>query len=241
MDIYTEQTAVTLGDVDESNRVKPSAFFGYFQHATTLHGDELGIGAKTIARAGQGWVLSRFSVQIEKRPALSDVLTLSTWPRGFKRLFAIRDYLIKDDEGGIAVKARSGWLVIDTAKRRPLREESLHTPLPRNDDIPDTIPDGAEALPDREEMMPAGTVISAYSDTDFNGHVNNVRYVEWAQNYVSAAALAAEKLRVDINFVNEIPAGIEADIFTYTAEGLSAVEARRKDCGQRIFRAEFHF
>ena len=239
MDVWQEARAVTLGDVDRSNRLKPSAFFSYFQHATTLHGDDLGIGAGKIAEAGQGWVLSRFSVEVERRPAMSETLTLRTWPRGFKKLFAIRDYELIDAAGGLVARARSGWLVIDIHKRRPLREESLHTKLPANDSMPDMIPDGPFQLGEIAGMEKATEKTAAYSDTDYNGHVNNVRYIEWLEDCAGLdLMLAAQKMRININYVNELLPGQTVDIFKRGDSGCTSVMAQRRDDGQCVFRAE---
>jgi acyl-ACP thioesterase len=230
-----------LGDVDRSNRVKPSAFFSFFQHATTLHGDDLGIGAGTIAEVGQGWVLSRFSVEIEKRPAMSDVLTLRTWPRGFKKLFAIRDYELTDAAGGLVARARSGWLVIDIHKRRPLREESLHTKLPANDAMPDMIPDGPFQLAELTGMEKAGEKTASYSDTDYNGHVNNVRYIEWLSDCAGLdRLLSAQKMNININYVNELLPGQTVNLFKHSSGSLTSVMAQRQEDGQCVFRAEIH-
>ncbi|MDR2491710.1 MAG: acyl-ACP thioesterase [Spirochaetaceae bacterium] len=239
MDVWQETVAVTLGDVDSSNRVKPSAFFAYFQHATTLHGDDLGIGAGTIAEVGQGWVLSRFSVEIEKRPAMSETLTLRTWPRGFKKLFAIRDYELIDGSGGLVARARSGWLVIDIHKRRPLREESLHTKLPANDAMPDMIPGGPFQLGELAGMEKAGEKTASYSDTDYNGHVNNVRYIEWLEDCIGLdRMLAASKISININYVNELLPGQTVGLFKQSDGSRTAVMAQRQEDGQCVFRAE---
>ncbi|MDR2521814.1 MAG: acyl-ACP thioesterase [Spirochaetaceae bacterium] len=238
MDVWEEEAAVTLGDVDRTNRVKPSAFFRYFQHATSLHGDALGIGAAQIAASGQGWVLSRFSVEIETRPALSDRLTVRTWPRGFRKLFALRDYEITGAGGQPVARARSGWLVIDIHRRRPLREESLCRPLPANAHLPDMLPEASALADEYTGTQKTGEKTPAYSDTDYNGHVNNVRYVEWVEDCAGFETLStAEKFRLDINFVNELLPGQTAGIYATPPGPRMYVEARRLDDKVPIFRA----
>jgi hypothetical protein len=45
---------------------------------------------------------------------------LPPWPGGWERLFAVRDYDIRDGSGVPIVRGRSFWLILDIVKRRPL-------------------------------------------------------------------------------------------------------------------------
>ncbi|MDR0539989.1 MAG: acyl-ACP thioesterase [Spirochaetaceae bacterium] len=238
MDVWTEEIDVALDDVDKSNRIKPSAVFNFFQRATTHHGDVLGIGANAMAANGQGWVLSRFSAQIERRSSLSERLNLSTWPRGFKKLFATRDYLLTDKEGSVVTRARSEWLLIDIKKRRPLREESLCTPLPRNETMADALRGPLPVLHECAGMTKAGIIVPAYSDADYNGHVNNVRYIEWTQNYADNLNLMdASKIYIDINYIHEILPRESVEIYTYSEGNLIEIEAKSLKEGVSVFRS----
>jgi acyl-ACP thioesterase len=241
VDVWEERFTVKLADVDGFNKLKPSALFGFFQQATALHGDDLGIGVRKVAESGQGWMLSRFSVELKRRPAMSEKLTLKTWPRGFKRLFAIRDYLITDESGANVAEGRSGWLVIDLKKRRPLREESLCLKLPLNSDMPDMVPDGLAALTAIDGAQMVCEKTPGYSDGDYNGHVNNVRYIEWLQDIVFLEApedgAGFDVLRIDINYINEIIPGEKALLYKTSVGDSDFVEARRLCDSQCVFRA----
>jgi acyl-ACP thioesterase len=239
MDVYEKKFDITVGDVDRNHNLKPSALFDFFQNITTLHGEDLGVGLDEMLAAGQGWILSRFSVLIEKRPPFGEQLTIKTWPHGSRRLFALRDYEVKDRSGGICARGRSGWLVIDVKRRRPLRPHSLIRPLPINEGL-DALSDGAADLEEISGLVKKHERTAFYTDIDYNGHVNNQRYIQWIQDAIEPELLLqARSIRLDINYISEITCGEIIEIWTANfEEPLIAIEGRHKSNNQAAFRAE---
>jgi hypothetical protein len=127
-------------------------------------------------------------------------------------------------------------------KRRPLRPQAIMNTLPLNEGL-NALPSGAAGLEARNNLVKAGERKAAYSDIDYNGHVNNARYIQWIQDAVPPELLeGAEKIRLDINYLNEIKPEQTTEIF-YTppdGTGVFAFEGRKTDgqAGQAAFRAE---
>jgi acyl-ACP thioesterase len=216
-----------------------AAAFDYFQEAAINHAEILGVGRESMARTGQGWILARMSVLLDRRPEFRETVTVRSWPRGWEKLFAIRDYDFRDASDTPIVRARSCWLIIDIEKRRPLRPQAVMDTLPRNEGI-DALPSGAAGLEARDTLIKAGERKAAYSDVDYNGHVNNARYIQWIQDAVRPELLeGAGKMRLDINYLSEIKPGETTEIFSapLDGEGAFAFEGR-KTGGQAAFRAE---
>ncbi|GMO61437.1 MAG: thioesterase [Termitinemataceae bacterium] len=244
MDVFEKQYTVTVGDVDKTESAKPSYIFDIFQELTTVHGSDLGIGINEIKSLGMGWVLSRFSVEILRRPKFGETFIASTWPRGPNKLFMLRDYLIKDSSDNVIVRSRSRWIVIDIEKRSPMRPDSLPLALPLNEGRDALVNDGA-ALKKHEGLEKKCSRTAVYSDVDFNGHVNNARYIQWVQDACPPALIEnAAKLSVEINYIIEIKIGESIDIFCGCLENsdgkLLAFEGVKSD-GQTAFRCEIHF
>jgi hypothetical protein len=120
--------------------------------------------------------------------------------------------------------------------------------LPLNEGL-DALADGGKGLDTPQGMERAAERTAAYSDIDFNGHMNNARYVQWIQDILEPGALAqAQTMRLDINYLNEVKAGETLELWKAPlpppggAPGGSrggaslAVEGRRG--GQAAFRAE---
>jgi acyl-ACP thioesterase len=243
MDVYTENYPVGFTAVDKSGCLSMAAAFNYLQEAAIRHAEALGVGRAPMTEIGQGWVLSRISVVMERRPHEEERITVRTWPRGWEKLFAIRDFDIRDAADTPIVRARSCWLIVDIDKRRPLRPQATMEKLPLNEGR-DSLAGGGNGLDAREAMVKIGERRAVYSDIDFNGHMNNARYVQWIQDITDPDALAkAKTMRLDINYLSEVKLGEILELWTAPipaseAGNSAAVEGRRAGSGQAAFRAE---
>jgi acyl-ACP thioesterase len=239
MDIYTKQYIPTVGDVDKSQLAKPSYIFDIFQEITTLHGADLKIGLGELQELGMGWVLSRFTVEILRRPAFGETVNARTWTRGPEKLFMLRDYSITDAGGNVIVRSRSRWLVLDTKTRHPLRPSALPLAMPLNEGIDALVNEGA-ALKKHDGLKKTGRRTAAYSDIDFNGHVNNSRYIQWVQDAAPSGLIEnAAKLNFEINYISEIKIGETIDMCLGVFEDGAKLGAEGiKENGETAFRCE---
>jgi acyl-ACP thioesterase len=258
MDIWQETFALRFGVVDRSDRLTLASTFAFFQEAAISHAESLGVGRDAMARTGQGWILSRISVFMERRPRFGETITVRSWPRGWDRLFAIRDYDIRDASDTPIVRGRSSWIILDIEKRRPLRPQAVMDTLPLNEGI-DALPGGGGGLETRENLAGAGERRAVYSDIDYNGHVNNARYIQWIQDIIEPESFDnARQMRLDINYLSEVKPGEVTALLIApvtvpiggdggelgqsgdSAAGIArAIEGRRQTTdGQAVFRAE---
>ncbi|MDR1836856.1 MAG: acyl-ACP thioesterase [Treponema sp.] len=245
VDVWQETCLVRFGSIDRSDRLTLDAVFQFFQEAAISHAENLGVGREDMARTGQVWILSRISVLVERRPKYSETVTVRSWPRGGEKLFAMRNFDIRDRQDVPVVSARSAWLIVDIEKRRPLRPQSVMNNLPLNEGLEALAPEagGTAALAERNLQKTAERK-ALYTDVDYNGHVNNVRYVQWIEDTLDPRLLEeAGKMRLDINYLNEILGGETIEILSSPFEDENcayafAFEGRKKEGGQAAFRAE---
>jgi medium-chain acyl-[acyl-carrier-protein] hydrolase len=246
VDIWQETFPVRFGAIDRSDRLTLDAVFQFFQETAICHAENLGVGREDMARTGQVWILSRMSVLVDRRPNYWETVTVRSWPRGGEKLFAIRNYDIRGKDNKAAVSARSAWIILDMEKRLPLRPQSIMDSLPKNEGLDALQPDanGTAALVERGNLQFAAERKALYTDVDYNGHVNNVRYIQWIEDTLDPQMLEkANKMRFDINYLNEILGGETAEILSAQIDGgntekVFAFEGRKKDGGQAAFRAE---
>lgn len=240
---YEETFKACAWDVDGAGKLTMAAAYNYCQEIAGNHADRLGVGEDFMKANGIVWILSRMSAVLEARPARGASIRVRTWPRGTDRLFAIRDYELEDEAGSIVGRGRSAWLIVDAATFRPRRPEAFTAGLPTNEGL-EALPDGALPLAAGEGLEHAAGRAVAYSDIDYNGHMNNARYVQWIQDVIPPETLnSAARIRLDLNYLAEMKPGSSAGIFLKTGDGLAGwnsrctLEGRAVTDSQTTFRA----
>ena len=249
VNVWQETYPVRFGVIDKSDRLTLDAMFQFFQEAAISHAENLEVGREDMSRKSQGWVLSRISVAVDRRPNYGETITVRTWPRGGEKLFALRDFDIRDKDDIPVVSARSGWLIVDLEKRRPIRPQAVMDNLPQNEGL-NALSCGLAALTENSSLKKQDTAASGterkalYTDVDYNGHVNNVRYIQWIEDAIEPQLLErASKMRLDINYTSEILSGEAIEILSAPIEEKSgasafAFEGRKTESSQTAFRAE---
>jgi acyl-ACP thioesterase len=244
--IWETSFLVGFGAIDRSDRLTIAGAFEYFQDAAINHAEDLGIGREAMAETGQVWILSRMSALIERRPAYREPVTVRTWPCGWEKLFALREYDIRDAADRRIARGSACWLIFDAEKRRPLRPGPVMENFPRNDGM-EKLAGGAASLEPVEPLRKAGERRALYSDIDYNGHVNNTRFIQWIQDVADPGVLEnAGTIRLDINYLGEIKIGEVVGLWTGgirdslerpSREAGIAFEGRRPQDLRPLFRA----
>jgi len=250
---WSENHTIRFNAIDRSDTMTLNAIFSVFQELAVSHAENLGVGREAMARTGQVWILSRMSVQVDRRPKYGETLTVRSWPRRWEKLFALRDFDVRDARDNPVIRARSCWIIIDIEKRRPVRPQAVLEGMPLNEGM-DALPFIPAGLEERSSLQKTVEHKVVYTDLDYNGHVNNVSYIRWIENATDALLLEqAKRSRLDINYMNEVLPGEVVDLWssgivpagaeTPTEETPDpshafAFEGKKAPGGQTAFRAE---
>jgi len=177
-DTRIQQFKINSYEVEESTSARLTSIANYLQEIAYNHANELGVGYHALLKRKMVWVLSRLHIEMERYPVWDEVITVETWPRPFERLFANRDFKISDSSGKRIGRATTQWLVLDSEKHRPVRpfDDLFAFPLRTDPSLDNPI----EAVEPQGEMSFSCSRHVRYSDLDVVGHVNNVKYIEWA-------------------------------------------------------------
>jgi medium-chain acyl-[acyl-carrier-protein] hydrolase len=197
-------------ELDPWQRLATPALLGYLQEAAGHNADALGFSIPQLAARNLTWMLSRLRVRLREYPGWRASLCVETWPSGFARLFALRDFRLHRDGRAIG-EAISAWLLIDTVRRRPVRPESAV-------DWSGLIqPERAlavaqEKLPPFPEVPGEGAgqaeLVVRYGDLDVNLHATNLRYAEWILDSLPVDLLRTSvPCELDLDFLAEAGAG----------------------------------
>jgi acyl-ACP thioesterase len=179
--IYTKKFLFHTYEVDFRARARPVTLLNYLQDAAGDHAALLGFSLFDLLKINKTWLLSRYHIRVQRYPEIGEEVTVTTWPSGTQRIFALRDFEMADGNGKLVAAATSSWVLWDIPAKQPLQlDERLRSefvlekraiddpfePLP-------TLP--APGTPDRELDCRVGM-----QDIDFNNHVTYDVYIQWA-------------------------------------------------------------
>ncbi|MDR2611061.1 MAG: hypothetical protein LBC58_06350 [Clostridiales Family XIII bacterium] len=204
------KTAYTIPnrDVDFMKRLRPGAMFGYFQDIASLHSENIGTGVARLANDfGVAWVLMRMRVDILRTPMLYEEITLATWPMVDSRILYDRDFTLADASGEVIVRGSSAWILMDLEKREIVKEklfDYLTADFPSERALTEK--------PGRVRMPSSGKKIFdrsvTYSDTDYNGHMNNTKYIDVMMDSIGMDTLReSTPASIEVNYSREIRPG----------------------------------
>ncbi len=221
-------------------RIKIFSLMQYLQEIAALHAGQLGLGFDKLSEMGGYWVLSNIRMEISRLPGRDDEITLRTWPSGYTRTIATREFVGKDQNDSELFRAGSEWMVLNKQTNRlknlslcrghPARDSRAGRPrhLFRLDlNLPKT---GIKALPEElNRLEPNGdyrevdVVRVPHSSIDLNGHVNNTEYVRWGIDALSRVFKLNENIRcVQATYLSEVFEGDKLDLLVSVAGILPA-------------------
>ncbi len=171
------QYRVRQDEVGANGELQVPSLLNFLQDAALHHAEEIGVSIRTMEQEGKAWVLRTIRVELVRPLIWGDVVKLQTWPTGINGLLAFRDYHLLNPAGQICVRADSSWLMIDRARRRPIRlpADWKSWNFPGRRAFKERPSDRLAADADRQ----TGTAQVEAWDLDFNGHVNHVHYIDW--------------------------------------------------------------
>ena len=200
--------ASTMVDVDQ--KLKLSSLFGLFQDIATLDAEKVGYTKAITTDAGKLWVFTRVYVEISSYPTYFSESDLLTYP-GARKVFAFPRHLKVDAiSGETQIRLSSLWALIDASSR----ELILHPEVPEveTDQLEGELP-----LPGKATPKPASyryQRVVRHSDLDFNGHLNNTRYIEMIVDvHPSSFYKEKEIASLLLNFESEVHEGETIEIY----------------------------
>nr|WP_321258963.1 acyl-ACP thioesterase domain-containing protein [uncultured Pseudodesulfovibrio sp.] len=187
-------------------RISISSVCNYLQDIASRHADSLGFGLRDLRQNGHFWVLARLHVMMDRMPEFGEQVSVRTWPSENERLVALRDFLIHDTDTLIG-RATSSWATINVETHRPDKPGSVLNErfIPKRDH---SIVFSSKAVTRLKQGEYTVEIMARKADTDINGHVNNVKYIEYCMEAVPLEWDNAHRcMGLDIQFRTESFAG----------------------------------
>ena len=198
--MFVHQSHITVPE----EGLDTSKLFWFLQEAAAEHSTLLGYGEADMRALGVMWVVVRYFVQAERWPKGGETLCIHTWPGTVRHGFCPRFYVIRDAAGEKILTGSCLWAVVDRESRQ------MVIPHERGVDIEPLVTGEEARLPvtirrpvtDRETSF---TVPASYLDT--NGHMNNTRYFDLAEQCAGVSARQRGLREVSVEYLNEALCG----------------------------------
>ena len=204
MRVYEKRLRLRSSDVNMHRRLRTSVLFGLLQEAAIAHTEHLGMGREKTLDRGILWVVTLQTAEIRRMPSYDEEVVLRSWPGRTMHVLFPRYCAVDTAAGEPLVRACSLWSLVDAETRKlvfPERHGFAIEGIVTGDEIP--IPSPPRTLPcDREREF---TVPFSY--VDMNGHMNNTRYFDLAEDCIPAASEGRELRSVRTEFSREIRCG----------------------------------
>ena len=211
---HSQNLTIPCFSTDAAWRLKPAAFMDLAQEAAGLHAVYLGFGYDDLIKKQTAWILSRVNVKFIDTPLWREDMTLTTWHKGFNRLFFLRDFVMTDKEGRERVKATTSWLVLDLKTRSMVRDPQLMEDGTVCSENAIEAPADKIRMPRNVEAEAVYEHVVGYSDVDMLGHANNAMYMQWAMDAVDYQVASTRPVKeFTINFNHETKAGDKISIY----------------------------
>lgn len=178
MSTFEMNNHVHYYEINSQRQASPVTVLNYFEEVAARQSEECGYGLGKLMSRGLIWILTNWSMQMERYPGWMEDVIVETRVCSFERFYAFRDFCIRDKHKRIMGTAASRWIFYDLKRNRPVRV------------TPDIA--GAFGVDVRQasgcKLPEIGSAESfeqklefrvRLSDIDMYKHVNNTRYVEW--------------------------------------------------------------
>ena len=216
MEPYVKALPILASDVDCFRRLRLSRLFTFLQEAAIAHTEALGMGRRMTLDKGYLWIVTIQQAKIERLPVYDETVTLESLPGKMMHSFYPRYTRLLDKDGNVLVSASALWMLMDQNTRSMLFPDATGV----------YIEDGQagwETFWPRSPRLPQGEATASftvpYSYVDLNGHMNNTRYFDLAEDHMPEEYRAAAVKNVCTEYTGEAKTGETMSLVTSAENG----------------------
>ena len=232
MSIYRKQFTLRSSDVDAARRLRLSALFTLLQEAAIAHTTELGMGREKTLDKGLLWIVTRQQLNITRLPLYDETVTLLSWPGETLHLYFPRFFRLTDAAGETLLEASTLWALMDQESRHIVFPEEVGVQIDADPEQPALPLPAPPRLPELPDVHPFAV---PYSYTDLNGHMNNARYADLAEDLMPPALRAGAVRGIRTEYGGEAAEGEKILLKTAAGGDFFAMAGFGED-EKRLFR-----
>ena len=204
---YRKQLTVTSSECDRFQRLRLSALFSVLQEVSITDVELTGLTRDKTLDRGFLWVISRMKLEMNRPISYGETITVSTSPGERMHMVFPRYYTIMDAEGEVVLRGSALWTLINVNTREAINPEKENIEIPgiEEEDRID-LPMGLKKI---SSDNPASIRQALYSHIDLNGHMNNARYFDLAQDHMPDELRKRPVKEISADYISEARTGDE--------------------------------
>ncbi len=214
---FTDIYEPRLNDYDRSGMLSYESLLQILENAGAHHA---AIVYDKVAGNGIAWVLVDWRINISRRPKQFQKMHIKTWIRGKAPSSTVfRDFIITDDQEREFLRASAKLALVDLKAKKIIRisGELFYSYYPENDVVFDIE---APHLKEPEVFDDVYQIQLRRSDIDYNGHVHNTRYIDFALEALPEADYLANAFtQLRIIYRAAVKSDSQPEIRRVTVEG----------------------
>ena len=235
--LYRKEYTVLSKDVDGNRDLRLSVMFSMIQEAAIAHTTELGMGRHMTLDRGFLWIITIQDVAVTRLPVYDEKIAIESWPGKTMHVYFPRYTRILSESGDILVEASTIWGLMDRNDRHLIFPEEHDIEIPENKEMP-TL-----SFP-RSPVIKNGVKVNSftgpYSYIDINGHMNNTRYFDLAEDTMPEKLHDRTPKRIRTSYSLEVPYKASIDLLTEITDTSYAMEGLSSD-GKTFFKLSFEY
>lgn len=206
-----------------NSRLSTAVFMGDLQEAADTGAADTGFDRFLIEKFNACWIILRMKVKIMDMPKWRDTFKVRTWSTGCDRFFFDREFEVFDKDNNVVAIASSIWIMADIESHRPIipsKIEGITDFSGQGDRLVFGEKAPKQKIPMFSYVTPTVTKYGDYSELDWNGHVNNTRYIAWTCDALKKYGVDPGNIsEITINYISEVKEGEKVDIFMMENDG----------------------
>ena len=175
--VYETQAVIVPSLSDHRGLLSVPGIFRLFQDLAAVHAHELECGYQDLLKKDLYWLTVKTRVEIRRRPAVGETVTLRTWPEAPGKLRCNRSYELEQD-GEILIAGKTEWTILNFKENRLSSPREIYPEgLRFREDSAITAP--FARIPEQfESYRPYAFRTVRSTDIDMGHHMNNVAYLQ---------------------------------------------------------------
>lgn len=179
--IFEYKYKPVIEDFNKEGVLSLNAVIKILENAGNAHSDMAGDSVFNIKDLSRAWVLTDWQIEISEYPVYGDEVMAQTWSEGFTSpLVANRNFLFYKN-GVVCGKASTRWVLLDLATGRPSRIDPVYLEKYGTEDKTVFEDKKLIRIVSPENWETEITIPVRRSDIDFNNHVHNLTYLDYAR------------------------------------------------------------